>query len=394
MLIRDLPKYKIEVEKLMKSEFLLKEAQKTALVEDNFLELEGRYRLLSEQSGIGIGLFSPKGEILYFNTQALSNLGGKTEEYTGKLVTEVFGEQKGTVYLKRIRKAIRTGKSYDYEEFLQTTSGYNWFLSNHMRVCNSKGKVIGVQVLAHDITEIKKTEEKLKQSTERYRTLVQHIEEEMENERTQIARDLHDDLGQKLTVLNMDLSWLKSRIGVQSGSVENKLNEMRHLLTESMERIKKISFGLRPSILDDLGIREAIEWQLGDFSKTTGITSSLRILPKDLAINKILSTIIFRIIQESLTNICRHSEAKKVSVILKSGKRALILMIRDDGKGIESGQINDQKSFGLIGIRERANSHGGNVRISGKMGVGTLVMVVFPVGNGNRDDAELQITTE
>jgi len=351
------------------------------LAEDNFLEVEGRYRLLSEQSGIGIGLYSPRGEILYYNIQALSNLGCKTEEYTGKLLTEVYGEQKGNEYLKRIRKAIRTGKSYDYEDFLQTPSGSYWFLSNHMRVCNSKGKVIGVQVLAHDITQIKRTEEKLKQSTEEYRTLVQHIEEEMENERTQIARDLHDDLGQKLTILSMDISWLKSRLGVKSQSVDKKLNEMGHLLTETIESIKKISFGLRPSILDDLGIRAAIKWQLSDFSKTTGITCSLVILPKDLAIDKTLSTVIFRIIQESLTNIARHSEAKKVSVILNSGEGSLKLMIRDNGKGIEPVQINDPKSFGLIGIRERARSHGGEVSISGKKGVGTLVLVVIPVGN-------------
>ncbi len=154
------------------------------------------------------------------------------------------------------------------------------------------------------------------------------------------------------------------------------------LLTETMERIKKISFGLRPSILDDLGIREAIEWQLHDFSKTTGITSSLRILPKDLIIDMTLSNVIFRIVQESLTNIARHSEAKKVFVILKSGKRTMKLMIRDNGKGIEPGQINDPKSFGLIGMRERARSFGGDISISGKKGKGTLVTVVIPVGNG------------
>ena len=349
------------------------------LAEYNFLEMEGRYRLLSEQSGIGIGLYSPKGEILYFNNQALSNLGGKTEEYTGKLLTEVFGEQKGTEYLKRIRKAIRTGKSYDYEDFVQTPSGSYWFLSNHMRVCNSKGKVIGVQVLAHDITERKRTEEKLKQSTEEYRTLVQHIEEEMENERTQIARDLHDDLGQKLTVLNMDLSWLKSRIGVQSRSVENKLNEMVHLLTESMESIKKISFGLRPSILDDLGIREAIEWQLKDFHKSTRIKYSFFWGSGDMNINKKISINVFRIMQEALTNVVRHSAATEVSLNFISGKNKLKLIFTDNGQGIEEDQVSSPKSFGLIGMKERAKSCGGDLIIKGMKGKGTKLVVTIPI---------------
>ncbi len=325
-----------------------------------------------------------KGIFTYSDGKELKNVGLKPGENVGISALDLYGS---LPFIESPNKKIR-GK----EVLTRALAGEKMIVNNELNgvwfenqigpILNEDGEVMGIVGVATNITERKRTEEKLKQSTEEYRTLVQHIEEEMENERTKIARDLHDDLGQKLSILNMDISWIKSRIGVQSPSVENKLNEMLQLLTETMGSIKKISFGLRPSILDDLGIQEAIKWQLRDFRKTTGITSLLSVLPKDLVIDKSLSIVFFRIIQESLTNIARHSGAKNVSVILKSDEELLKLMIQDNGKGIEPGQIDDPKSFGLIGIRERARSFGGDVSISGKKGKGTLVTVVIPVGNG------------
>jgi PAS domain S-box-containing protein len=244
---------------------------------------------------------------------------------------------------------------------------------------DEKGIVLGVFAAARDITELKNAENKLKQGALELRDLAHHLEEVRENERTLIARDLHDDLGQKLTALKMDISWLKSRIGVQSRYVQHKLNEMVSLLNEAVESTKKISYGLRPSILDDLGLQAAIEWLLTDFNKSTGVEYKVTFVPHEILIDKKVSLTVFRIIQEALTNVARHSGAKEVSLKLSLIKNSLKLMVTDNGSGINEEQINSPKSFGLRGMKERVLSCGGNFEIAGRKGKGTEILVTMPV---------------
>jgi len=191
------------------------------LAEDNLKHSEEKYRLLSEQSGAGVGLYSKDGIILYYNSRAIKNLGGKLEDFVGKSVQEVFGKKDGTKYLKRVKEVIRLEKSLVFEDHFSSPEGNHWFSSSHSPISDSNGEVIGVQVVSHDITERKLIESQLIQTTTELRELTRHMVEVREEERTSIAHDLHDDLGQKLTALNMDLSWLKARIGVQSRTVEN-----------------------------------------------------------------------------------------------------------------------------------------------------------------------------
>jgi len=615
------------------AQVLVKDVSDRKKAEKELLESDSKYRLLSEQSGIGIGLFSPEGKIIFFNEQALRNIGGISGEYKGKTLTEVFGKKTGKEYAARIVKAIKTGKHYDYEDCIDTPLGKYWFLSNHTRICDSDGHVIGVQVVSQNITELKrveaalkqaseynrslieasldplvtigsngkildvnkatqeitgysrqkligtdfsayftdparaqsgyqevfssgfvrdyaleikrkkggivpvlynatlyrgeegkvagvfaaardiselkkvedalkkkeanlrsliensdwsiwsinrnfdlidanstfienfktgtgralavgdnvtdglpasikkdwikyykkclsgehfsiqtytqppiglyymnysfnpittkegevigltiigqnisdlkKTEEKLKQSAIELRELSRHIEELMETERTQIAHDLHDDLGQKLTALNMDISWLRSRIGVQSRTVENKMTGMSQLLNDSFESLHKISYGLRPGILDNLGLYPAIEWLLSEFKKSTGINYSLSFAPKEKEIDNRLSLVVFRIIQESLTNVARHSRATKVAVKLKLDDERLKLLVMDNGIGFDGEILKNRQSFGLLGMQERARSYGGEVTVRGKVGEGTVVTMDLPLKKFN-----------
>jgi len=231
-----------------------------------------------------------------------------------------------------------------------------------------------------DITDRLNYEDALKESSEILRELNRHIEDARENERTRIALNLHDDLGQKLTAIKMDISWLKSRIGVQSPLVEKKLDGMKRLLDSTVETVQKISSDLRPGILYDLGLKPAIEWQLGEFKRNTGIRSVLKISPSEFIIDDKLSIIIYRIIQESLTNIARHSEADNVTISLRADNEVIKLIIADNGIGIDEEKINSPKSFGLIGIKERAGAYGGEVRITGSKGKGTEVKVIIPAG--------------
>jgi signal transduction histidine kinase len=305
-------------------------------------------------------------------------MGGKASDFIGKSISEVFDKASAKEYLKRFRKVIRTDKSFEYEDNIQTPSGDYWFLSNHTRVCSPTGELIGIQVLAHDITERKKMERRLEASAVELRDLTQHLEKVRETERSSIARDLHDDLGQKLTSINMDIIWLKSRIGVQSRIVEKKFQQMQILMNDTIDSIQKISFGLRPSILDDLGLQSAIIWQLREFSKSSGIGVKSFFSPKDQVIDNQISLAIFRIVQEALTNILRHSGASDVEINIKSTKKIIQVLIRDNGKGIEQDQIENNKSFGLIGMRERVKANGGEIKITGHSGTGTEIFVKIP----------------
>ena len=229
-----------------------------------------------------------------------------------------------------------------------------------------------------DMTDRFNYEEMLKRSEEELRELAVHIESVREDERKSISLNLHDDLGQKLTAIRMDISWLNSRIGVQSHLVQKKLSDMSVLLDDTINTVQRISSDLRPTILYDLGLAAAIDWQINEFINNSGIACTLRIIPKDLEVDEKLSIVIFRIIQESLTNIARHSKATSVSVNMKAGKAALKILVRDNGIGIGKDKIESPKSFGLMGIRERARACGGEIKILGKPGEGTAVIIIIP----------------
>ncbi len=353
------------------------------IMEEELRGSEEKYRLLSEQSGVGVGLYSPEGKILYFNTRALENIGGKLEDYSGKSLIEVFGKKAGTKYINRLREKIRLKKNLVFEDYIESPTGKYWFSSSHSLVCNSKGEVIGVQVVSHDISDRKLFEEQLSQTTQELRELTRHLVEVREEERTLIARDLHDDLGQKLSALNMDISWLKSRIGVQSRTVENKFHQMSLLVTDTIESIQRISYGLRPSILDDLGLVPAIEWQIREFGKKSGIRTSFLHAPQNISFNGKISLVVFRIVQEALTNVARHSGATRVIVRVKFNDNLLEVSIKDNGSGINEKEVESSKSFGLIGMRERASVIGGELTIASNDRTGTIVSLSIPAVAGS-----------
>lgn len=348
------------------------------IAEEKQKEIEERYHLLAEQSDAGVGLYSPDGIIIYFNNKALKNLGGNIEDFVGKSLTDVFGKKEGTKYFKRVREGIRLNKTLVYEDQFESPTGKYWFSTSNSLFRNSKGEVIGIQAVSIDITHSKENEVQLMKSTNELRELTRHLLDVKEEERAIIARDLHDDLGQKLTAINMDIAWLKSRIGVQSRTVEKKFVQMQQVMNDTIDSVQKISYGLRPSILDDLGLRSAIEWQLKEFYKLSGIKVKSDFVLKDEIINSHISLAIFRIVQEALTNVLRHSHATSVVIKVSAYREKLNVFIKDNGNGIESEKIESIKSFGLIGMRERVKSNNGEIKISGKKGIGTEIFVKIP----------------
>lgn len=249
---------------------------------------------------------------------------------------------------------------------------------------NVSGEIQGVLAAARDITELKRMEEELLNSKKLLENLNQHLIEVRENERSEIALNLHDDLGQRLTAINLDVAWLKGRVGVQTQTVINKFNDISKMINETIDGLKEISSFLRPAILYDLGIVTAIEWQLRSMEKISGIKCDFIHVLGDHKINDRTSLILYRVLQESLTNVVRHSGATTVKVSLNVTNNEAVLSIEDNGKGIDAAKINALTSMGITGIKERVASVSGKVTIYGKKNKGTTVLVKVPLKNKSK----------
>ena len=256
-------------------------------------------------------------------------------------------------------------------------------INSHLFSYNDKLTILST---ARDITERKQAEEKLKRSSKLLRELAIHLQSVREEERTMIAQEIHDELGQVLTALKIQVSLLANKLNKDQEPLKEKIKSLLEMIDASVESVQKISSKLRPGILDELGLIAAIEWQAEEFEKLTNIKCSLA-LPKDeFKLERNKTTAIFRILQESLTNIARHTEATKVVVTLMNHQSNVYLEIQDNGKGITQEQIKDFKSLGIHSMEERAIVFGGQVYIEGLAGKGTKVKVEIPfveIKNGN-----------
>lgn len=231
--------------------------------------------------------------------------------------------------------------------------------------------------------KIQAAEFQLKNSREQLRRLSAHTQSAREEERTRISREIHDELGQALTGLKMDLSWLEKKLkeGPQlSTAIQEKIAAMFGLINSTIKSIRKISSELRPGVLDYLGLPAAIEWQAQEFQSRTGIECRILNIPKELNLDQDFSTALFRIFQETLTNVARHAQATLIEINLILQKRNIILQIHDNGKGITQEEIINSKSFGILGMRERTFLLGGEFTISGIPNGGTTVTVTIPTG--------------
>jgi PAS domain S-box-containing protein len=241
-----------------------------------------------------------------------------------------------------------------------------------------EGELIGIVEDFKDISERKHAEEELRKSRRRLRELASYLESAREKERTRIAREIHDELGQALTALKMELHWCIQRLPENDKLLIEKAKTLSELIDTNVHLVQRISSELRPGILDDLGLSAAIEWQSGQFQDRTGIDCDIISEPEDIVLDQTRSTAIFRIFQETLTNIARHANATNVDIVIQEEAAGVELKVCDNGKGITEKEIVDPKSFGLMGIKERVHSLGGVVEISGAENQGTTVRVRIP----------------
>jgi PAS domain S-box-containing protein len=246
-----------------------------------------------------------------------------------------------------------------------------------------RGEIVGAVVVFKDTTERKRAEAQLQDSLRRLRKLSGRLEGIREEERGRIARELHDELGVGLTCLKIDLSRLGGLIGERlaprdRAKVDEKVRGMKEQVDSTITSVQRIVAELRPGVLDDLGLVAAIEWQCRDFQRRTGIACCCTVSHEDLRVDPEHATAVFRICQEALTNVTRHAQATEVQVRLEDEGVGLLLQVRDNGRGIPQERLVDAKSFGLLGMRERAGLLGGDVQINTHEGEGTTILLRVP----------------
>lgn len=225
--------------------------------------------------------------------------------------------------------------------------------------------------------ERKIAEIQLQQSRDELRQLASHLQNVREEEQTRIAREIHDQLGQEMTGLKMDVAWLKKSAGSEQPAFQKKLGEMSNLLDTSIQSIRKIASNLRPSILDDFGLEAALQWQSNEFEKRFSIPIKLETNGSEPAIPPDTATGLFRLFQESLTNVARHADASEVKALLDVNGDKIMLKIADNGKGFDMSKPR-VKSLGLLGMKERTLMLKGNLDINSKPGEGTTVTITVP----------------
>ncbi|GMR08524.1 MAG: hypothetical protein BMS9Abin26_1529 [Gammaproteobacteria bacterium] len=231
-----------------------------------------------------------------------------------------------------------------------------------------------------DIREHIRTQQELQDSRQQLRDLADHLQAVREEEQARIARDVHDEIGQILTALNMDIHWLSQRIPGEEQEMQEKVLSMLSVIETAIGVVQRITSGLRPAMLDELGLGPVIQWYLEEFQHRTGIECESTMEIGDLPLDSGRATTVFRILQEALTNVARHAGASRISLIINSGEVYIDMRLTDNGRGITRAEIYRDDAFGLIGMRERALAFDGTILIKGHPGEGTTVLLRLPLG--------------
>ncbi len=358
---------------------------------------EIKYRSLVEQMSMITYITTLDKSIgtLYVSPQIEAVLGYTPEEWLadpGLWVQLLHPEDRDRV-LAEVQKSLQStdGVLFQLEYRIFTRSGAMlWLYDEAISVKNELNEPDFLQGIMYDVTERKRFEEELKSSHERMRELAGHIEAAREEERTRIARDIHDELGQVLTCLKIDLAWMDKKLHAKGQTARpalllKKIAAMQDTINSTVQMVRKISTGLRPVILDHFGLSAAIEWQASEFQSLTGIQCQFSTTAEtpDLPLDEKAASAIFRIFQELLTNITRHAKASEVTISLGKGRSMLNLEVQDNGRGITERESLQANSFGLLGVRERVALLGGRFDIKGIAGKGTTVTVRIPFSRIN-----------
>lgn len=352
--------------------------KKTETTMRALLESEGKYRSVIAAMADGILLFDMDGRILECNPSAERILGVAKAAIVGSHLSVLgwcFFTVDGSPLLVEDQLLAVGNSCRNSIMGLQNCDGsLTWIRVNSEALVNSEsGLPFAIMVSVADISESKSQREKLQQSYNALRELSFRLQHVREAERTSIAREIHDELGSALTAIKFDLSWVVEKLGNRP-----EFGDIFKGLDSAIRSVKRICTALRPSILDDLGLLAALEWQAGEFEKKTGIVCLIETGGSEPLVPQDVATGIFRIFQETLTNIARHADAANVLVEFQVSDKEVRLVVTDDGKGIDPKKAAGSKSLGILGMSERAQALGGEFSVHPASAAGTEVTLSIP----------------
>ncbi len=311
------------------------------------------------------------------NEAFIAAAGLPVEAILGRTPADIWPEAWATRFLDTDRQVMAHVARLRYEEERPGPNGtLRWYDTVKTPLTAPDGRVTGVVGISRDITDRKEMERELRESRAQLRQLSAYLQTVREEERGRIARELHDELGQALTAIQLGLGALQER--QEETSWRDAVEDLQQLTQATVLSMQRLASDLRPPLLDDLGLDAALEWLLQSFTNRTRIAHELQLPDPPSAYPAEVSTALFRIVQESLTNVSRHSRATLVVVALQQDEGGTLLSVTDNGRGMDERLLTAPQSLGLIGMRERSVMLGGRLAIASQPGVGTRVEVRIP----------------
>lgn len=311
------------------------------------------------------------------NLEAIKRLHFSKDEYLEMSPSRLFFDSNESREIELVNKLISDGMSI-FTANLHSKINQKVYSEVNSYLFDYEGRQ-AIVFIARDLSERNRYENELLNFGENLRNLALHLQTVREEERKNISREIHDELGQVLTVLKIQTSLLEKKVSHVQPELKEKFDSIINIIDSSVESVQRICEKLRPGILDELGLSAAIEWQTKEFSKSTKIDCIVELPNEEIVLESEKRIAVFRIYQEALTNSARHSNASKINITMKLEDDKLILSIKDNGKGITQNQVNNPRSLGILGMRERALILGGNLNIKSTMGSGTLVNLELPI---------------
>lgn len=340
---------------------------------------EQAFRTLAENFPDPIARFDLQGRLMYANPKVLKLMAQPESEVLGRRPSEL-NLVCTPMHTERVEQealqVLRTGEASEFLAEWVTPLGERIFEIRHIPEKDQAGQLVSVMSVGRNITRQKLAELALKQSRDELRRLSAHLNDVREQERKRIAREIHDELGQMLTALKLDLGTLRLQFGAINPVLDQRTQRLILVVEDTIQVVRTIATALRPSSLD-MGLVPAVEWLVAEFRKRSEVTCELHVHTVDAPLADEQSTALFRFLQEALTNVTRHAQAQRVDIVLDGDAQALVLRVTDDGVGFDV-ERHKAHSFGLVGIQERALILGGVAQCRSAPGEGTMIEIRIP----------------
>jgi PAS domain S-box-containing protein len=369
----------------VKAEEEVKHWREKQSLEDRIRRSEQLYRTIVETAHDTIWMLDPEGKLTFVNKSTEETSGYQASELMGKSF-EVFLHPEDLTKAREGFQRILKGQSYSDEIRVHSKDGKIQRLSVNTIPLYAGGRVIGMASFGRDVTEQKESEAALRESEKQLRHLSSQLLTAQETERQRISRELHDELGQALTLMKIRLRFIENELGGEQAVIREEFQDILQYIDQVIENVRRLSRDLSPSILEDLGLTAALQWLVSNFIKRDAIKVSLEITDIDDLFSQDRQIIIYRILQEALTNIGKHADAKNVSVVTQKHDGRVSLCIKDDGKGFDVARDAmrepSERGLGLAIIDGRARMLGASLDLWSQEGKGTQITLSIPTDKG------------